>query len=84
MAETTPQPNSARMVIQLLGGPDVVQKIVGIRARSQLWKWTAPKSAGGTGGVVPRRHWPKLRAYAAEQGIELPISLLAPELGDAS
>lgn len=61
------------------GSPTRVAEICGV-GRTQIWKWRAPKAAGGLGGTVPRRHWPALISYAREHNIELPVELLAPEL----
>lgn len=55
----------AASVIRVLGGAAVVGGIVGI-GRTQVWKWTQPKSRGGTGGLVPSEHQSPLLRWAIE------------------
>ncbi len=50
--------------------------------RLQLWRWTAPKSKGGTGGRVPQSHHEAIITYAKEHGIALPLKLLVPGVDD--
>lgn len=47
------------------------------RHRSTIYKWNAPKSVGGTGGVVPTSVWPDIIQAARYAGV-----FLRPELFD--
>ena len=38
---------------------------------SRVYSWMYPKERGGTGGIIPQRHWPKLLAFAQANGIDL-------------
>ncbi|MCV2448484.1 helix-turn-helix domain-containing protein [Paracoccus sp. DMF] len=60
----------ASSIISSLGGASEVAKILGIH-RTRPWNWTRPKSLGGTGGVVPFQHVPKLISAARDAGVEL-------------
>ena len=60
----------ASSIIAALGGPAKVARIAGVH-RTRPWNWTRPKSNGGTGGVIPFEHVPKLLKAAHEAGVEL-------------
>lgn len=60
----------ASTVIGKLGGPTKVAQVVGVH-RTRVSNWARPKESGGTGGVIPMRHVPKLLALAQEKGIKL-------------
>lgn len=80
---TVPPQTPAGLVIALFDGTTKVAKICGI-GRTQVWRWTQPKSKGGQGGRVPREHWPALRQHAAANDLDLPLHWLAPELEDVA
>lgn len=44
----------APYVIKILGGPVMAAKILN-RNHATVWKWTAKKSQGGTGGIIPSK-----------------------------
>jgi len=56
-------------------GVTVIARLVG-RHPSSVLRWTYPKSLGGTGGGVPRRHYPALKRAAKRNGVPLPLELL--------
>lgn len=60
--------NPAASIITRFGGPDAVREITGA-SRTRVYRWTQPKGAGGTGGVIPTPHAQKLLKYAKDHGI---------------
>jgi hypothetical protein len=58
----------AASIIDRFGGAETVQSITGA-SRTRVYRWTQPKSAGGTGGVIPMQHAVKLLAHAREKNI---------------
>lgn len=79
----------AHSIIEKLGGPAAVAAIANVHL-SRVYRWMAPKSQGGTGGVIPQRHWPGLLAKARAEGVELstdeflPLLPPVPSSGDPS
>ena len=61
----------ARSIITILGGSAVAAQLCK-RKRMQIWRWTQPKSAGGTDGLVPQKHHTIILAYARNH--RLPIT----------
>lgn len=61
---------SADIIISLLGGPSRVAEIVSVH-RTRVSNWKRPRDCGGTGGIIPQRHIPKLLAYARQNNIAL-------------
>ena len=59
-----------------------IARIIG-RSRDAVKRWTYPKRQNGTGGGVPRRHYPALQAAAQAEGRVLTLEQLARE-GDES
>lgn len=57
----------ATSIVRSLGGPTEVAAIVGVH-RTRVHGWMRPKSAGGTGGVIPFKHVPKLISAARGMG----------------
>jgi len=49
----------AATVIKMCGGINEAAKLVGIH-RTVVYRWTQPKSRGGTGGQVPAHHAQRL------------------------
>ena len=60
----------ASTIITKLGGPDAVATIAGVHL-SRVYRWMAPKEAGGTGGTIPQRHHVALIVAARRQGVDL-------------
>ncbi|MFG1462084.1 hypothetical protein V5F77_04215 [Xanthobacter sp. DSM 24535] len=60
----------ASTIIKKLGGEATVSKITGTSAATP-YRWQYPKSAKGTGGLIPQPHHPVILAYAQRNGIEL-------------
>lgn len=58
----------ANRIIERFGGHIVVRSITGA-SRTRVYRWTRPKSEGGTGGLIPTEHAIKLLRYAKENGI---------------
>jgi hypothetical protein len=61
----------ASTIIKKLGGEAVVSKITET-AYTAPYRWQQPREKGGTGGLIPQRHHPKLLTFAREQ--EIPLS----------
>lgn len=70
----------ASTIIKKLGGEAVVSKITET-AYTAPYRWQQPRAKGGTDGLIPQRHHPKLLTYARENDIPLsPAEFLpAPE-----
>lgn len=62
--------NPAAAVIDGCGGVAEVSKVTGVD-RTQVWRWTQPKEAGGTGGLVPSEHQDDLLSYAKKKKLPL-------------
>ncbi|MFG6083898.1 hypothetical protein ACEUZ9_000133 [Paracoccus litorisediminis] len=60
-------------------------RIAGVH-RTRPWNWTRSKSEGGTGGIIPFEHIPKLLDAAQSEGIALSADdfLPAKTPGDAA
>jgi hypothetical protein len=67
----------ASTIIDRIGGEAVVADVTGV-AYTAPYRWKYPKDRGGTGGIIPHWHVPKLIAYAREKGIELSEADFAP------
>lgn len=61
----------ASSIIKELGGATKVAEVTGVH-RTGVWKWTQPKEAGGSAGMIPTKHIPKLLEFAREN--DLPIT----------
>lgn len=59
--------NPASSIIETLGGPTAVSRLVGIH-RTRVSNWMRPKEKGGTGGIIPFRHVPALIGAAQALG----------------
>ncbi|ANB33246.1 hypothetical protein A6024_03600 [Rhodovulum sulfidophilum] len=74
----------ASTIISALGGPSAVAKVIGIH-RTRVSMWQASRERGGTDGLVPYRHIPKLLELAAERGVPLsPADFIPTPTGDAA
>lgn len=60
----------ASTIIKALGGPAKVAAIAGVH-RTRVYGWMRARDAGGTGGVIPMAHIPKLLAAARSAGVSL-------------
>jgi hypothetical protein len=60
----------AASIIRKLGGPAVVAGVLRVN-RSYVWRWSMERERGGTGGVIPQRHIPRLIKLAAVEGVPL-------------
>lgn len=59
----------AKRVLDKLGGARKVARILG-RKPPGVYKWTYPRSRGGTGGLIPAECQQPLMDYAHSNGIE--------------
>jgi hypothetical protein len=77
-----PQPSQAERVIAKFGGArDLARAFQAInkpKDPSTIFKWTYPKSKGGTGGLIPTRVWPDVMAAARYSGVFITIEDLDP------
>ena len=73
----------AKSTVALFGGPAVVSEITGT-AYTAPYRWMAPRENGGTGGVIPQKHFPALLAAARERGLVLTTDDLVFGVGAAS
>jgi len=60
----------AASVLKLIG-VGKTSEITGV-GRTQVWRWTQPKSKRGTGGTIPQDHHPVILDYAKKK--RLPIT----------
>ncbi|MDQ0314818.1 hypothetical protein [Amorphus orientalis] len=68
----------ANSIIDLYGGVSIVSEIAGVH-RTRVSNWRRPRDKGGTGGVIPFKHVPKLLAYARENGLSVTADDFLPE-----
>jgi hypothetical protein len=61
----------ASTIIERFGGPDKVREITKA-SRTRIYRWTQPKTVGGTDGVIPINHARTLLQHARDNGI--PVS----------
>lgn len=57
-------------IIKKLGGEAKVAEIVGTGLTTP-YSWQYPRENGGTDGLIPQRHHPKLLNFARENGLDL-------------
>jgi len=67
----------ASTIIKKLGGPSKVALIAGVH-RTRVSNWKRPSDKGGTGGIIPFKHVPKLLEAAASQKVPLSASDFLP------
>lgn len=60
----------ANSIIDRFGGPDNVREITGA-SRTRVYRWTQPKSEGGTDGLIPTPQVVKLLSHARSNGMPL-------------
>ena len=58
----------AQRVIRLMGGIKATAEAANC-SKVTVHRWTYPKSRGGTGGIVPRKHHAPLARAARQKGI---------------
>jgi len=76
--------NPAKHVIEKCGGHESTAAMAGVSATS-TYRWTYPKSGGGTGGLIPAKHQSAILEAARAQGIDLsPADFFPPEQGAAA
>ena len=68
----------AQHVIDVFGGVVPLCEAAGVR-RSTVYRWTWPKSRGGTDGHIPRWHHENILQAAHDRGLSLTaVELVAP------
>lgn len=67
----------ANTIISRFGGPDRVMEITGA-SRTRVYRWTQPKAAGGTGGIIPMQQAVKLLRHAREHGVAISADEFLP------
>jgi hypothetical protein len=78
----------AATIIRKLGGEEKVSRATGTK-RVAPYRWQYSKEKGGTNGLIPQRHHPRLLAFAKQIGVPLssdeflPPSLSAPSTPSA-
>ena len=65
----------AYSLIEKLGGKAAVAEALGLD-KSALSRWCMPRP-GGTGGMVPIRHWSALMRLAKQHNVQLALEELA-------
>jgi len=70
----------ANQIIQKLNGLKAVAEIVGVTPHTVM-RWRTPRARGGTGGVIPHWHMPKLLIAARDRGIALEPGDFFPDMG---
>ncbi len=60
----------ASTIIKKLGGEAVVSRVTET-AYTAPYRWQQPREKGGTGGLIPQRHHPRLLDYARDNEILL-------------
>jgi hypothetical protein len=73
----------AEHVIEKCGGPKVVSEWLGLDL-SNIYRFTYPRSRGGTDGIIPAHHQPVLLAKARENGIDLTPNDFFPASSEAA
>ncbi|WP_416551684.1 carph-isopro domain-containing protein [Phaeobacter sp. JH203A] len=73
----------AETIITALGGPSAVARAAGVH-RTRVSMWKAPRERGGTNGLIPYRHVPRLLEFAKERGVELEPGDFIPPADDAA
>lgn len=67
----------AERIIGMLGGPVKIADILRIH-RTRPYRWMREKCEGGTGGLIPFRHVPRLLEEARNQGLSLDANDFLP------
>ena len=72
----------AHDIVTALGGNTAVADICGV-SRATVWKWSQPRKKGGTGGVIPVEHAPKIVDAGKKIGLDVPLSTFVPGATEA-
>jgi len=75
MIPTVHKCEPAYSVLERLGGKGPVSAHLGLD-RSTLSRWCSERP-GGTGGMIPQQHWPKLLSMARRYDIRIKLADLA-------
>ena len=67
----------AATIVQKLGGPSKVAKLVGIHA-VRVSNWQRPKAKGGTGGCIPLKHHRIIIEEGRRRGVLITAEDLLP------
>jgi hypothetical protein len=70
-------PTPAEIVIERFGGPEKVAAALGL-SRSRVYRWTRPRTRGGSDGLIPAKHQAPLLAAARRRRIALEPADLIP------
>lgn len=62
--------NTAQNIIEKFGGPHKLAKLLKLHV-SRVYRWTYPKSRGGTDGVIPSRHQLKILKIGRKNNIKV-------------
>ncbi|OWJ71400.1 hypothetical protein CDV50_10370 [Haematobacter massiliensis] len=73
----------ATTIIKALGGPIRVSEIAGVH-RTRVYSWMRPKANGGTGGIIPFGHIPKLIEAARQGRVKLKADDFLPVKAEAA
>lgn len=71
MIETIHKHEPAYSVIERLGGKAAVAQALELD-KSALSRWCQPRPTG-TGGHIPKRHWPQLVKMARKKGVRITL-----------
>lgn len=69
--------SQAERIIDKFNGRYNLARLIG-KQPSTIYRWTYPRSKGGTGGLIPNKDLPLIRKAAREQGIYLTEKDLYP------
>jgi hypothetical protein len=67
----------AHDIVTALGGNTAVADICGV-SRATVWKWSQPRKKGGTGGVIPVEHAPKIVDAGKKIGLDIALTSFIP------
>lgn len=70
------QLNPAREIVAKLGGVNATARALDL-SPSAVSRWMQPPSKHGTGGHIPRRHWPAIIKHAKSEGVRIRLTDLA-------
>lgn len=73
----------AARIIERLGGVARVAAITGLH-RTRVSNWRRPKTVGGTDGLIPQKHHPRLLNHARDNGIALSAEDFLADAGRGS
>jgi hypothetical protein len=75
--------DQAKRIIEKFGGAPRVAELLGIDP-SRPYRWTYPRSRGGSGGIIPARYHDELLRKAREHGVPLMPSDFFDQPGQAA